>query len=195
MTQKRSLPVNWRNLWPLPTTTVMISCVGAEGQPNIITIGACGVVSARPLLVGFAMGVNRYSYTLIKETRDFVVNIPAADQARVVDWCGSVSGKQVDKFEQGRLTPRPSEKVNSPLIAECPVNLECSVWQIVECGSHDFIIGEIQAVHVDDGVCAEDGESLDPGKFDPLVSLQLTYFGLGDALGTWGFSKEEPESA
>jgi len=186
MIEKKAISWEWKNLWPLPATTVMVSCVGETSVPNIITIGACGVACARPPLISLAVGVQRYSLGLIKETKDFVINVPSSEQAVITDWCGRISGRNVDKFKEGNLTPGKSLKVKSPYIAECPVNYECTLWKIVECGSHDLVMGEIQQVHIDKSMLNEAENELDPAKFNPLVSLQLEYWSLGESLGKWG---------
>ena len=142
MGNKKALPITYRNLWALPATTVLVSCVGETGKPNIITIGACGIASSGPPLISLAIGVGQYSLKLIEETRDFVVNIPSYEQVEITDWCGCVSGRDIDKFAQGQLTPGKSIKVRSPYIVECPVSYECTLWKIVNCGSHDLVLGE-----------------------------------------------------
>ena len=186
MNTKKAVPWSWKNLWPMPATTVMVSCVGDNSVPNIITIGASGIACARPPLISLAIGVNRYSLTLINETKDFVVNVPSNEQALITDWCGRVSGKDFDKFRDGNLTPGKSLKVKSPYIVECPVNYECTLWDTVKCGSHDLVLGEVQQVHLDQSILNEDGDSLDPSKFNPLVSLQMEYWDMGNSLGEWG---------
>ena len=186
MGSKKALPWSWKNLWPLPATTVLVSCTGKASAPNIITIGASGIACARPPLISLAVGVKRYSLGLIKETGDFVVNVPSNEQALITDWCGRVSGKDVDKFKEGGLTPGESLEVQSPYIVECPVNYECTLWDIVSCGSHDLVLGAVQQVHMDESIPNGDGDSLDPSKFNPLVSLQMEYWDLGKGLGKWG---------
>lgn len=186
MSRKKALPPD---LWPLPATTVLVSCVGKTARPNIITIGACGIASANPRLISLAFGVGQYSLGLIRETGDFCVNVPSKEQARITDWCGTVSGREVDKFAEGKLTPGQSLKVASPYIVECPVNYECTLWKIVHCGSHDLVLGEIVQVHLDEDVVNASGDALDPEKFNPLVSLQLAYFGLGEKVGEWHFAR------
>ena len=188
MPDKKTLPASRSNLWPLPATTVMVSCVGQTARPNIITIGACGIASASPPLISLAIGVGQYSLGLIRETEDFCVNVPSKDQARITDWCGTVSGRSVDKFAEGHLTPGQSVKVTSPYVVECPVNYECTLWKIVDCGSHGLVLGEIVQVHIDEAMVDAAGSALDPAKFNPLVSLQLAYFGLGERVGQWHFS-------
>ncbi|MCD6334065.1 MAG: flavin reductase family protein [Candidatus Latescibacterota bacterium] len=190
MTEKKALPPTWRNLWPLPATTVLVSCVGKTSRPNIITIGGCGIASSKPPLISLAIGAGQYSLKLIKETGDFVVNVPSCTQVDVTDWCGSVSGKRTDKFAEGGLTPGRSDKVKAPYVAECPVNYECKVWKIVHCGSHDLVLGEILQVRIPSDALNEAGDGLDPAKFDPLVSLQLEYRSLGRKVGTWAQARK-----
>jgi len=190
MSTKTALPITHSTLWPLPVTTVMVSCVGETAKPNIITIAACGIASNRPPLISLAIGVGQYSLKLIRETGDFVVNVPSCEQAEVTDWCGSVSGQRVDKFVEGRLTPGESRTVKSPYIVECPVNFECTLWNIVNCGNHDLVLGEIQQVHIDEDMLDAAGDGLDPGVFNPLVSLQFEYRKLGAKVGTWHQTKD-----
>ena len=185
MSEKKAVPWSYANLWPFPVTTVMVSCVGKERPPNIITIAACGIASASPPLLSLAFAPTQYSLELMKEMGDFVVNIPSAEQAAITDWCGSVSGRNVDKFTEGGLTPGKSLKVQSPYIAECPVNFECTLWQIVHCGIHDLVLGEIVQVHIDEDKLAPTGDRLDPAGMSPLISYQMEYWDIGHALGGW----------
>lgn len=186
MNVKKAVSQSYKNLWPLPATTVLVSCVGNSGVPNIITIGASGIASARPPLISLAFGTRQYSLELIKETGDFVVNIPSNEQAFITDWCGRVSGRNHDKFKEQNLTPSKSLKIKSPFIAECPVNYECTLWKIVNCGSHDLVLGEVQQVHIDESMLKDNGDELDPTKFNPLLSYQMEYWDLGKGYGEWG---------
>ncbi len=185
MPEKSALPWSYATLWPLPATTVMVSCVGTARPPNIITIAACGIACAAPPLISLAIGTRQYSLELIREVGDFVVNVPAADQVAVTDWCGRVSGRHVDKFAEGGLTPGPSLKVRSPYVAECPVNVECTLWQVVPCGSHDLVLGEIVQVHIDRDKLTPAGDRLDPAKLTPLLSYQMEYWDVGRFLSGW----------
>jgi len=167
----------------------MVSCVGKSGSPNIITIAACGVASSSPPLISLAIGVNQYSLRLIKETGDFVVNIPSSEQAYITDWCGSVSGRYVNKFVEGKLTPGRSVKVKSPYIVECPVNYECTLWKSVDCGSHELVLGEVQLIHIDRDKLDDSERGLDPAKFNPLVSFQQEYWSLNGRIAEWHFTR------
>lgn len=192
MTQKRALPIDSRTLWLLPVTTVLVSCVGKTARPNIVTIAACGIASSDPPLISLAIGTRQYSLELIRETKDFVVNVPPYDLVKATDWCGGISGRKVDKFAGAGLTPGESLKVSSPYIVECPVNYECTLWNIVSCGSHDLVLGEIQLVHIDESALTEAGDDLDPARFNPLVSIGRQYWNLGEKVGYWHQTGRDP---
>ena len=185
MSKKKAVPWSYANLWPIPATTVMVSCAGKTRPPNIITIAGCGIASMSPPLISLAIGTQQYSLELINEVGDFVVNVPSVDQRQVTDWCGTVSGRRVNKFAEGGLTPGNSLKVTSPFIVECPANFECTLWSIVHCGSHDLVLGQIVQVHLDEDKLAASGDQLDPVKLHPLLSLQMEYWSVGHSLGRW----------
>ncbi|MBT7702565.1 MAG: flavin reductase family protein, partial [Verrucomicrobia bacterium] len=126
-----------------PSPAALITSVSEDGKPNIITLGEVFNISiSNPVILGIAIAKPRYSHELICATREYVVNLPTAGMVEVVDRCGSVSGREVDKFAEFRLTPLPAEKVRPPLIAECPINVECRVLDIIEVGDHDLFLGE-----------------------------------------------------
>ena len=170
--------------WPL----VLVSCVDEQGKPNIITIGASSVCSANPPCVGVAIGTRQYSLGLINRTRDFGVNLPDRSQLFASDLCGTISGRSLNKFEAAGLTVQPSAIITSPLIAECPVSLECRVVETVHLGSHDWVIGEIVAAHVaeeflSDGQLAHD-------RLDPLICYWGEYWSIGEKLEDWQFTRQ-----
>ncbi len=150
-------------LFPLPA--VMVSCQKKGERPNIITLAWVGVVCSEPPMVGIAVRKNRFSFDIIKESKEFVVNVPRGGLLKATDFCGTHSGKNVDKFADCGLTPVKSSKVNAPLIEECPVNLECMVRNILDLGSHNLFIGEIVATHIDSEYLNENGEP-DVGKMN-----------------------------
>jgi flavin reductase (DIM6/NTAB) family NADH-FMN oxidoreductase RutF len=142
-----------------PTPAGLVTSVDAAGKPNIITLGEIFNISiSRPVILGIAIRKARYSHGLISETREYVVNLPTVDIAEKVWNCGSVSGRGVDKFERFGLTPLPATVVKPPLIAECPVNLECRVTDVQVIGDHDLFLGEVVAQHVDEDVLDENGK-------------------------------------
>ncbi len=173
-----------------PTPCAMISCAGRQGAPNIITLAWVGVVCSEPPILSISIRPGRYSYNLVREAGDFVVNIPGESQLFELDFCGVASGRNVDKFTALGLTPEPASVVSSPLIKECPVNLECKVLDVRKLGTHDMFLGEIVAVHMDEEVLSEKGE-IDISKLKPIAYCPQAaqYWSLKEAIGTYGFTK------
>ena len=171
---------SWRGgnmLYPVPA--VMVSCARPGEKPNIITVAWAGTVCSAPAMLSISVRKERYSYDIIKETGEFVVNLVTKDLVFATDYCGVKSGRDTDKFQEMKLTPLPSQHISAPGIAESPLNLECKVKQVVELGSHDMFIAEILGVTVDD-------RYMDDAK---LVSYSHgTYFELGEKIGTFGYS-------
>ena len=172
-------------LYPVPA--VMVSC-GREGeQPNIITVAWASTSCSSPAMISISIRPERYSYNIIKETGEFVVNLVTEDLVYAADYCGVKSGRDLDKFAQMKLTPLESKTVKAPGISESPVNIECKVVQIIPLGSHDLFLGEVTGVTVDDQYMDENG------KFH-LSDAGLTvyshgeYYGLGEKLGKFGYS-------
>lgn len=92
------------------------------------------------------------TFKLVSENREFGINIPAKEQIDIVCICGSISGRKEDKFKKTRLTLQKGKIIDSFMINECPVNIECHVvHQILFDGSHNWFIGEIKAVQIDEG--------------------------------------------
>lgn len=172
-------------LYPLPA--VMVSCQRPGEQPNIITIAWAGTVCSSPAMVSVSVRRERYSYAIIRETGEFVVNLVTKSLAFAADWCGVKSGRDVDKFKALHLTEQKLEGTVVPGIAESPVNLACKVRQVVPLGSHDMFIAEITGVAVDEAYMDEKGKFHlnDTG----LVAYSHgEYFALGERLGKFGYS-------
>jgi flavin reductase (DIM6/NTAB) family NADH-FMN oxidoreductase RutF len=172
-------------LYPLPV--VLVSC-GIE-RPNIITLAWAGTLCSDPPSVGIGVRPERFSHGLIVEAGEFVVNIPRADQVGVVDYCGQVSGRDVDKWAACDLTPAPASKVRTPLIAECPVALECRINHRLTLGVHDLFVAEVLAVQVDEQALDPQGR-LDYGRAQPLAYTGGYYWELGELLGRFGDWRE-----
>jgi flavin reductase (DIM6/NTAB) family NADH-FMN oxidoreductase RutF len=185
MKKRRIRPV--RPVYPSPAG--LVTSVSETGTPNIITLGEIFNISiATPVILGIAVRKERYSHQLISATREYVVNLPTARMARTVDLCGSVSGRDVDKFAAFQLTPVEADEVRPPLIAECPINIECRVIGIQEIGDHDLFLGEALAVHVAEEVMDKRGHMV-VEKLDPLCFLHGEYWSIGAKLGRHGFSR------
>lgn len=172
-------------LYPVPA--VMVSCGRPGERPNILTIAWAGTICSDPAMVSISVRKERYSYDIIRETGEFVINLTTKDLTRAADYCGVKSGRDVDKYEVLHLTPLKSGTVAAPGIAESPVCIECRVKQVLELGSHDMFLAEVTAVSVDSRYMDASG------KFR-LNDLGLTayshgeYFELGKKLGKFGYS-------
>jgi flavin reductase (DIM6/NTAB) family NADH-FMN oxidoreductase RutF len=174
-----------------PTPAGLIASVAGDGTPNIITLGEVFNISiGDPVVVGLAIVPTRYSYELIKQSREFTVNIPTADMVELVDRCGCVSGRKVgNKFAHVGLTPLPATRVKAPLIAECPVNLECELLDIIPGGDHDLLRGRVVAEHVDES-CVDKAGNILVEKLNPLCYNLGQYWSTGKYLGHHGFTQQ-----
>ena len=153
---KRSLPGN-EALRCFPIRPVYLVSVRSEGVQNIISVGMFAVFSGKPLLVGIGVAPSRYSFELIRKSKEFVVNAVDEKLTDAVRICGEKSGREIDKFKAAKLTPVKALKVGAPLIEECPVSLECRVVNEVEAGDHVWFIGEVLAGHVRDAYDWKEG--------------------------------------
>ncbi len=174
-------------LFPVPV--VLVTCSDDGGKANIITLAWAGNVCSDPPQIGISIRPARYSHRIVKERREFVVNIPPAHLVKEVDYCGTVSGRNVDKFKETGFTPLKASQVKAPLIKECPVNIECKVKQSVNLGTHDLFIGEVVAVHVDEEVLDEEGKT-DIAKANPISYNQKEYWTLKEKIGYYAFTKK-----
>jgi flavin reductase (DIM6/NTAB) family NADH-FMN oxidoreductase RutF len=177
-----------------PTPAALITSVAPDGRPNIITLGEVYNLSLRtPTVVGIGIHKARYSHALISQTREYVVNLPAVGLVEQVDHCGSCSGRDVDKFAAFGLTPLPASQVKPPLIAECPVNVECVLKDVIDMGDHDTFVGEVVAVHADQELLDEKGRvrlgSLDALCFLACYGARGEYWSLGAKVGEMGFAR------
>ena len=166
----------------------MVSCGTAENA-NINTIGWCGVVSTHPPKLSISIRPERYSYNIIKESGEFVVNLTPASLVEVCDYCGTVTGRVVDKIKKTGLSLIPSSEVSAPPIENCPLSLECKVSQIIPLGSHDLFIADVVKVSVDENFIDENGK-LRLDRADLLVFSHGEYFRIGKKLGKIGVSVE-----
>lgn len=172
-------------LYPLPV--VMVSMADREGNPNIITIAWAGTICTNPPMVSISVRPERYSYPILKETGEFVLNLTTRELVYATDFCGVKSGRDVDKFAALGLTPVPGTEVKAPLIEESPVNIECRVTEIKALGSHDMFLAEVVAVHADERFMDEN-HRFHLEKAEPIVYSHGTYYACKEALGTFGYS-------
>ena len=172
-------------LYPIPA--VMVSCGRVDEKPNIITIAWAGTVCSSPPMVSISVRKERYSYNLIKDSKEFVINLVTKDLVKKADYCGVISGRTVDKFKEMKLTPVRGRIVGAPLIGESPVGLECMVKEIIPLGTHDMFLAEVVSVAVDKKLMDEDGR-FHLNKAGLIVYSHGEYYGLGELLGKFGYS-------
>ena len=172
-------------LYPLPV--VMVSTADKEGRDDIITVAWAGTVCTNPPMVSVSIRPERYSYHMIRETGEFVINLTTEELAFATDYCGVKSGRDVDKFRETGLTRETAEKVKAPMIAEAPVSIECKVREVRELGSHHMFIAEVVAVHADEKYMDEKNR-FDLNRARPIVYSHGEYLGTGKKLGTFGYS-------
>ena len=180
--------VSWKAgnmLYPLPA--VMVSLTDKFGKDNIITLAWAGTVCTNPPMLSVSIRPERYSYDIIKETGEFVVNLTTKGLTYATDYCGVKSGRDVDKFKEMNLTRLESEKVGAVGIAESPINIECKVRQIMELGSHSLFLADVVNVRVDEKYLDEKGR-LNLKKADLIAYSHGRYYELGKELGTFGYS-------
>lgn len=169
-----------------PVPAVLVSC-GSVEQPNVLTIAWAGTVCTHPAMVSISVRPGRHSYPLIKESGEFVLNIPSAGQVRAVDLCGVKSGKDTDKFALCGFTAVPAAGVSAPAIAECPVSFSCKVKQVIPLGSHDLFLAEIVAIEAEEGLFEENGR-LALEKAELFAYAHGEYYALGKKIGSFGYS-------
>lgn len=179
---------NWRPgnmLYPVPA--VLVSVADSQGRPNVFTVAWAGTVCSNPPMVSISVRPERYSYHCIEETGEFVINLTTKKLAFATDFCGVKSGREVDKFKEMHLTAVPAKEVKAPLIGESPVSLECRVEQTIPLGSHTMFVAKVVSVSVD-GAYLDDENRFHLDWAEPIVYSHGTYFELGKALGTFGYS-------
>ena len=171
-------------VYPIPA--VMVSC-GTMEKSNIVTVAWTGVINSDPAMVYISVRPSRYSYNIIKEQGEFVINLTTRNLARATDWSGCRSGNDYDKFKEMNLTKENANFVKCPLIKESPVSIECKVKEIRKLGSHDMFIAEVLSIDADDKYIDENG-AFDISKCDLISYINGGYYTQGEKLGKFGFS-------
>ena len=174
-------------IYPLPA--VMVTS-GTMEESNIMTVAWTGTICSDPAMTYISVRPNRYSYKLIKESGEFVINLTTRDLTFATDWCGVKSGKDIDKFKEMHLTKQKANFVKCPLIAESPVSIECKVVEIKELGSHDMFIAEVLGINASEEYIDEKG-AFDISKCDLIAYANGGYYTLDKKIGKFGYSVEK----
>lgn len=178
-----------------PVPPVLVSC-GTMEAPNVLTIAWTGTLNTKPAKTYISVRPERFSYPLIKESGEFVINLPTSALVRSIDLCGVKSGKDTDKWEAAGLTPQAASQLSAPMVAESPVSIECKVCEVVPLGTHDMFIADIVAVNVADDLIDQNGR-LHIERAGLCAYAHGQYFALGKKIGDFGFSvkkkKKKPQ--
>ncbi len=172
-----------------PVPAVLVTS-GDMKNSNIMTVAWTGTICSDPAMTYISVRPNRYSYKLIKESGEFVINLTTRDLTFATDWCGVKSGKDVDKFKEMHLTKQKANFVKCPLIAESPVSIECKVVEIKELGSHDMFIAEVLGINASEEYIDEKG-AFDISKCDLIAYANGGYYALDKKIGKFGYSVEK----
>ncbi|AQS09122.1 flavoredoxin [Clostridium saccharobutylicum] len=169
-----------------PVPVVLVTSRNKEGKTNVFTVGWTGTINTKPPMLYISIRPERLSYEYIKETLEFVVNLPSSDLVKAVDYCGVRSGKKNDKISEMGFTLKESHHISAPFIDECPVNIECKVKNIIPLGTHDMFIAEVVGSHVNEDLLDEKGKihfenanmiSYCHGEYFPLSKKPIGSFG------------------
>jgi flavin reductase (DIM6/NTAB) family NADH-FMN oxidoreductase RutF len=173
-------------LYPLPA--VMVSCGETPDEYNIITVAWTGTISTNPPMLYISLRPKRHSYEIIKRTGEFAINLTTEKLARITDFNGVKSGKDINKFDTNELTAVKAEKINTVIIDESPVNIECRVKQIMSLGSHDMFIADVVNVLADEQYLDNKTGEFRLHKAGLINYSHGNYFGQGKHLGHFGYS-------
>lgn len=192
--KNNKLKVHNKTLWKPgnfvnPVPAVLVTS-GDMKNSNIMTVAWTGTICSDPAMTYISVRPNRYSYKLIKESGEFVINLTTRDLTFATDWCGVKSGKDIDKFKEMHLTKQKANFVKCPLIAESPVSIECKVVEIKELGSHDMFIAEVLGINASNEYIDEKG-AFDISKCDLIAYANGGYYTLDKKIGKFGYSVEK----
>ena len=182
--------VEWKPgtfIYPIPA--VMVTS-GTMEKSNIMTVAWTGILNTNPAMCYISVRPERYSYNLIRESGEFVINLTNEQLAYATDWCGVRSGREYDKFKEMKLTKEKAKHVKCPLIKESPVSVECKVKEIKELGSHHVFIAEILSIDADDKYIDENG-AFDISKCDLITYANGGYYSLSKKIGKFGYSVQK----
>ena len=171
-------------IYPLPAVLVTS---GDMKNSNIMTVAWTGIINTNPAMCYISVRPERFSYNMIKESGEFVINLTNKKLAFATDWCGVRSGSKYDKFKEMKLTKEKAKNVKCPIIKESPVAIECKVKEIKELGSHHMFVAEILSIDADDKYIDENG-AFDISKCDLITYANGGYYSLSKKIGKFGYS-------
>jgi len=190
---KTRLKTPRRSVYPSPAG--LIVSIDENKKPNVMAAAEVFNVSLKnPSIVGIALRKATYTHSLIVKSRQFTVNIPTAAILDKVDKVGTTSGRNgLDKFAEFGLTAMKSSEIDAPIIAECPMNLECKLLSVTEVGDHDLFLGEVVAMHADSDKLDEN-ENVQVEKVDGVLVAEWGYYRFGEKLEHFNFTKKKAQN-
>lgn len=189
---EQSSHVHWKPgtlIYPLPA--VLISCGNSPEEHNIITISWVGTICTNPPMCYISVRPERHSYEIIKKTGEFVINLTNEDMAFATDWCGVKSGSDFNKFSEMKLTASRAEKVNSPIIKESPLCIECKVKEVIPLGSHHMFIAEVVNVQADKKFIDPKTDTFKLSEAKLIAYSHGHYYKLGEEIGKFGWTVQK----
>ena len=174
-------PVNC--LYPMPVTIVGSI---TDGRVNYMPVAHVGIMNHDlQSYISVSMAKIHYTTAGVKQNKVFSVNLPSQDLVVQTDYCGLVSGHDIDKSDV--FETFYGELETAPMIVECPVNMECRLYQLVDFKTHDILIGEIISAHADESILTNG--TIDMDKLKPMLfdMGRKEYFKLGESFAKcWG---------
>ena len=179
--------IKWRGGALLaPAPAALVTCGDME-HSNALTVAWTGIINTVPPKTYISVRPGRYSYAMIKERGEFVINLTGADMIKAVDGCGMLTGAKVDKFKKYGLEKQEASEVACPLVGQSPLSLECRVTDVIELGSHHMFLADVVAVDVEESLIDQHGK-LRLDKANLAAFAHGEYFALGKKIGDFGFS-------
>jgi flavin reductase (DIM6/NTAB) family NADH-FMN oxidoreductase RutF len=176
-------------IYPLPAA--LISCGKNEEEYNLFTVSWIGTICSEPAMCYISVRPSRHSYDIIKRNGEFVINLTNEDMAFATDWCGVKSGRDYNKFKEMNLTPQKTDIIDSVLIKESPLSIECRVTQIIPLGSHDMFIAEVVNVLADEKYMDKESDAFLLGEAKLVAYNHGNYYKLGEKIGKFGWSVQK----
>ncbi|MDD7411421.1 flavin reductase family protein [Fusobacterium gastrosuis] len=171
-----------------PVPVVLVTCKNLEGKENVFTVAWTGTICSRPPMLSISIRPERLSYDYIKQTKEFIINLPTVKQTKATDYCGVKSGRTNDKIKEMGFTMIKGDNVECSYIAECPVNIECRVKDIISLGSHDMFIADVLSSHINDDLI-DDKNKIHFEWADLIAYSHGEYFPIPrTAIGKFGYS-------
>lgn len=171
-----------------PVPVVLVTCKNLEGKENVFTVAWTGTICSKPPMLSISIRPERLSYDYIKQTKEFIINLPTVKQTKATDYCGVKSGRTNDKIKEMGFTMIKGENVECSYIAECPVNIECRVKDIISLGSHDMFIADVLSSHINNDLI-DDKNKIHFEWADLIAYSHGEYFPIPrTAIGKFGYS-------